>query len=385
VTTASATRPPGHTVRRPLRPTTKVLPEHARQHNRSLVLQGLFHTGPMSRADLARETGLTRVTVSDLVAELLADELVEELGLRPESRVGKPATIVGLRSGAAHIVCLDLSDEACMLGAVLDLSGAVLHRRLAPLRGRTDDAAYDVVVALCRELVSVAGRPVLGVGVGTPGVVDAAGAVLRAPNLGWTALPLAQRLSDELGLPVHVANDANAAALGEHTFGGAAGSGLMVIAVGKGLGAGLLLDGDLHRGHHDAAGEIGHVTVDPRGVACACGRRGCLETILAAPALRARIAGLDRRAADAALASVGRRLGGALALIVGALDLREVVLSGPVDLLGGSLRDAAHSEIRKRSMSIVGDELDLRMARLGADVVLAGAAVLVLSAQLGVS
>ncbi|MDQ1667928.1 MAG: hypothetical protein QOH75_3959, partial [Actinomycetota bacterium] len=156
-------------------------------------------------------------------------------------------------------------------------------------------------------------------------------------------------------------------------------------AVGKGLGAGLLLDGDLHRGHHNAAGEIGHVMVDPRGVACACGRRGCLETILAAPALRARIGGLDRRAANATLASVGRRLGGALALIVGALDLREVVLSGPVDLLGGSLRDAAHSEIRKRSMSIVGDELDLRMARLGADVVLAGAAVLVLSAQLGVS
>jgi predicted NBD/HSP70 family sugar kinase len=382
---ATPTRPLGHSVSRALRPTTKVLPEHARQHNRSLVLQSLFHTGPMSRADLARETGLTRVTVSDLVAGLLAEELVEELGFRAESRVGKPATLVGLRSDAANILCLDLSDEACMIGAVSDLSGAMLHRRRVPLRGRTGEAAYDGLSALCRELVSLAERPVLGVGVGSPGVVDPDGTILEAPNLGWVGLPLAARLSEDIGLPVHVANDANAAALGELTFGGAGGSGLMVIAVGKGLGAGLLLDGALHRGHHYAAGEIGHVMVDQRGDACACGRRGCLETILAAPALRARIDGLDRKATDSALAAVGRRLGAALALIVSALDLREVVLSGPADLLGGPLRDAALSEIRKRAMPVVGNDLDLRMAHLGEDVVLAGAAVLVLSGQLGVS
>jgi predicted NBD/HSP70 family sugar kinase len=370
---------------RALRPTTKVLPEDARRHNRSLVLQSLFHDGPSSRADLARTSGLTRVTVSDLVGELLTEGLVEELGLRAEARVGKPATLVGLRPRAAQILCLDLSDEASMIGAVLDLAGTVLHRRSRPLHRRTGEKAYDGVLALCTELAELADRPVLGVGVGSPGVVDPDGVVLDAPNLGWSRLPLAARLSEDLGLPVHVANDANAAALGEHTFGGASGNGLMVIAVGQGLGAGLLLDGALHRGHHFAAGEIGHVVVDPRGEPCACGRRGCLETILAAPRLRAESAGKSPTETDAALASVGRRLGVVLAPIVSALDLREVVLSGPADLLGGALRDAALASIQQRTMPVTGKDLDLRLAKLGEDVVLAGAAVLVLSGQLGVS
>src|SRR5690606_35441700 len=99
---------------RSLRPTTKVLPEHARAHNRSMVLQHLFHTGPGSRADLARATGLTRVTVSDLVADLITDGLVEELGLRAEGKVGKPATVVALRTEAFQIVAVDLTDDAQM-------------------------------------------------------------------------------------------------------------------------------------------------------------------------------------------------------------------------------------------------------------------------------
>ena len=383
--TPPPSRPANRIARRTLRPTTKVLPEHARRHNRALVLQSLFHSGPSSRADLARETGLTRVTVSDLIGDLLSEGLVEELGVRPEARVGKPATLVGLRPDAAHILALDLSDEANFVGAVFDLTGTVLHRHSRPLRGSTGEAAYSVVVELTRALVALADRPILGVGVGSPGVVDDDGVVVQAPNLAWEKLPLAARLSVDLDQPVYVANDANAAALAEHTYGGAGGSGLMIVRVGKGLGAGLLLDGALHRGHHSAAGEIGHVVIDHRGDPCACGRRGCLETLLAAPALRARLTGLDRPARQRALAAVGRRFAAALAPVVSALDLREVVLSGPTDLLAGALQDAALAELRKRTMPVVGDDLDLRMATLGEDVVLAGAAVLVLSGQLGVS
>ena len=376
---------PGRGVSRTLRPTTKQLPEHARRHNRSLVLQTLFHSGPSSRADLARETHLTRVTVSDLVGDLIGEGLLHELGQRPGTRVGKPATLVGLNPDAFHIVCLDLSDEACLIGAVLDLSGRVLLRRKLKMQGRTGEAAVAGITSMCQELVGLAARPVLGVGIGSPGVVDPDGVILQAPNLGWTDLPLAAKLAAELGLPVHVANDANTAALGEHTYGGAGGSGLMVITVGKGVGAGLLLDGALLGGHHYAAGEIGHVIVDERGEPCACGRRGCLETVVSAPALRAAIKGLDPRQADAALAAAGRRLGTALAPVVSALDLREIVLSGPADLLGGALRDAAIATIRRRTMPVVGNDVDLRMAALGEDVVLSGAAVLVLSGQLGVS
>jgi hypothetical protein len=124
-----------HRVSRTLRTTTNVLPEHARRHNRSLVLQTLFHQGPLSRADLARGTGLTRVTVSDLVGDLL----VEELGFRPESRIGKPATLVGMRADAVHILGIDVSEAVNAIGALLDMTGAVLHRRSRPLRGRIAD------------------------------------------------------------------------------------------------------------------------------------------------------------------------------------------------------------------------------------------------------
>ncbi|MGN6302873.1 MAG: ROK family protein [Angustibacter sp.] len=367
---------------RRLRPRTKALPEHARQHNRSLVLQSLFHSGPSSRADLARETGLTRVTVSDLVASLIDDGLVSELGAKPGTRVGKPATLVGLRHDAHQVLAVDVSDADCFHGAVLDLAGTVLERRKLAVGGRTGTAAVELVEQLCRELVEAASRPLLGVGVATPGLVDADGVVLQAPNLGWSALPLAQLLDDALDLPVHVANDANTAALGEYTFGAAGEHGLMLIRVGKGVGAGLLLDGALLAGQHLAAGESGHLVVDEGGDPCACGRRGCLETVLAVPALRRRAEGASR---DAALRSAGEALGVTLAPVVSALDLREVVLSGPADLLGGPLLDAALSVLRRRCMPVVGEDVELRLPAVGSDVVLAGAAVLVLSAQLGVS
>lgn len=381
----------GRGMGRALRPTAKVLPEHARAHNRSMVLQHLFHSGPTSRADLARGTSLTRVTVSDLVAGLIAEGLVEELGIRIDGRVGKPATLVGMRTAGFQIVVVDLADGASMRGAVLSLTGDVVVRRSVGLDGRTGAAALGALENLCRDLLAAADRPVIGVGIGSPGVIDAAGAVLEAPNLGWTDVPLARDLTAALGVPTHVANDANTAALGEFTYGGAGGSGLMVLTIGQGVGAGIVLDGSLVQGHRHAAGEIGHVTVvDDDGAGgpaplCACGRRGCLETVLSVPALRRRVHGLTPEAAEAELASVGRILGVALAPVVSALNLSEVLFSGPQELLDGPLRAAALHTIQQRTMPVIGAELQLRMASLGEDVALSGAAVLVLSGQLGIT
>lgn len=388
-TTGSRATPLGQA----LRPTAKVLPEHARAHNRSLVLAHLFHSGPSSRADIARSTGLTRVTVSDLVADLIAENLVAELGVRVGGRVGKPATLVGMQTEAFHIVAVDLTDDAEMYGAVLTLTSDVVARRTAAIEGRTGDEAVAVLEGLCRDLVAAATCPVIGVGIGSPGVIDPDGVVVEAPNRGWFGVPLAARLSGALGVPVHVANDANVQALGEYTYGGAGGS-LMVVTIGQGVGAGLVLDGALVRGRHDAAGEIGHVTVvderdvlagDPAPLPCACGRAGCLETILSVPALRRLVAGLSNEDSDAALASVGRKLGVALAPVVGALNLAEVVLSGPRELVGGALRQAALDTVRARTMPVIGRDLEMRTASIGEDRALSGAAVLVLSGQLGVT
>jgi predicted NBD/HSP70 family sugar kinase len=165
----------------------------------------------------------------------------------------------------------------------------------------------------------------------------------------------------------------------------------MVLTIGQGVGAGIVLDGALVQGHRHAAGELGHVTVvDDDGAGgpaplCACGRRGCLETVLSAPALRRRVHGLTPEAADAELASVGRILGVALAPVISALNLSEVLFSGPRELLDGPLRAAALHTIQLRTMPVIGAELRLRMASLGEDVALSGAAVLVLSGQLGIT
>jgi predicted NBD/HSP70 family sugar kinase len=352
----------------------KAVSGDTRRHNRSLVLRTLFRSGTLSRADLARATHLTRAATSELVAELLAEGLVEELGTRSDQGVGKPATLLGVVPDARFTVTLDLSDDERFLAALVDLGGKVLDRRVAERDGRTGDAAVALVLGLAADLAAAADRPLLGVGVGSPGVVDPAGVVVEAPNLGWHGVELSRQLAQAVDAPAHVANDANAAALGELGLSGPAERSLLAIKIGWGVGAGLILDGHLVLGDRFAAGEIGHVTVDPDGEACACGRVGCLETAVAAPRLR-------RGDRDAG----GRRLGEALAPVVSALNLREIVLSGPLDVLDETFRSAALAAIRERTMPAVGDNVDIRFSSLGEDDVLFGAARLVLDRELGVA
>ena len=355
----------------------KVGPGDARRHNRALVLRTIFREGPLSRADLARVTHLTRVTTSDLAAELLAEGLIEELGTRVGQRVGKPATLLGVVADARLTVALDLSDDERFRAALVDLAGKVRDRRSAERDGRTGAAAAELAVALVAELAAAADRPLLGVGIGSPGVVDAAGHVLEAPNRGWHDLDLAAQVHEAIDAPVHVANDANAVALAVLGAGGAPDRSLLAVKIGHGVGAGVVLDGHLVLGDRFAAGEIGHVVVEPGGEPCACGRRGCLETAVAAPRLR--------HCDDAARAAAGRRLGEALAPVISTLNLREVVLSGPLDVLDETFRSAALDAVRDRTMPAVGDHADIRFSSLGEDDVLLGAAMLVLDRELGVA
>jgi predicted NBD/HSP70 family sugar kinase len=379
---------------RALRPTAKVLPEHIRLNNRTLVLQTLYRTGLQSRADLARETGLTRVTVSDLISELMGENLVIELGQRQEPRPGKPATLLDINRVAFQIVTLDLSGHTRLRGAVLSLDGVVLSSSGIDLADARGEAAYDKVAELLAQVIARATAPILGVGIGSPGIVDRAGVVRNAPKLGWRDQPLQARLQNATGLPVRVVNDANAAVLAEHSFGGADHD-LLLVKVGHGVGAGLLIGGRAIFGERFAAGEIGHVVVGTDdGPLCACGKSGCLEAWLSVPRLTSAIQDATDAATTAAeaelvidqiLTEAGRRLGIILAPVVGALNLLEIVLSGPPELLDGTLSAATVETILSRTMATETGDLTLRMTEQGEDIVLRGAAVMVLSAQLGVS
>lgn len=369
---------------RHLRSRSKVLPEHARGHNRALVLQTLYHAGAMSRADLSRETGLTRVTISDLVAEFIADGIVVELGVRETVGPGKPPIVIDIDRAGHQIIGLDLSDAEVFRGAVLNLDGEALERREISRPAQSDgDAAYAVVRELIRGLIGAATATLLGIGVGTPGVVRPDGVVLNAPNLGWNDFALEQKLGAEFDLPVLARNDANAAVLAEYTFGDAR-SDFILIKIGYGVGAGLISGSQPLVGSRFAAGEIGHVVVGTDGgPRCVCGRDGCLEAWLSVTRLRDEIQARPAER-DLILRDAGARMAIAVAPIVTALDLSEVVLSGPADLLDGVFIDAATVTLRERTLEGVFDDVVFRLTRQD-DIVLRGAAVMVLSGQWGVS
>ncbi len=362
------------------------LPSHGRAHNLSLVLRTLHSQGAMSRADLSRELGLTRVTVSDLVAELQQRNHVVELGMAEKNRPGKPAILVDVNRTGLQIVGLDLAEANVLRAAVMDLDGNVLTRLQTELSDERGEAVTALVLELADRAVAAATAPLLGIGVGTPGIVDADGVVLTAPNLDWLDLPLGTLLEEHTGLPTLVANDADAATMGEFTFGGG-GDDMILVKIGRGVGSGLMVGGRRARGMHSAAGEIGHVTVGTDGgETCVCGKVGCLETWVAAPHLgRALAEAPDDAARAALLATAGERLGIALAPVVAALDLAEVVLAGPSDLLNGELASAVATTLRERTLQQREPQLLVRLSEDPQDIVLRGTAVLVLWAQLGVA
>ncbi len=363
----------------------KVLPADVRHLHRTLLLSHLYKSEPKSRADLARATGLTRVTVSDVVADLLDRKLVEEVGTRPGTRVGKPATLVTVDYTSHALVCLDLSRETEFRGAITSLDGDILYRDAIELGDDRGDAAVTKVTQLAHRLIDNATVPVLGIGVGTPGIVSAEGTVRNAPNLGWRDLELARHLHDELHLPTYVANDADTAVLAESTFGAGDANGLMLVQIGLGVGAGILCDSHLLRGPEGTAGEIGHVRVSDEHIVCSCGRTGCLETYLAAPRLRERLAGLTPDRATHELERAGQQLGQVIAPVAQTLGVFDVALLGPEDLLTEPFLRATQEAVNATTSHFLDRNVTTRLSALGSDGVLHGAAAHVLAGELGLS
>jgi len=257
---------------------SKATHQQTRAHNSALVLRALYDRGPISRAEVARLTGLTRTTVGDLVGELLVDGLAREVGRGP-STGGKAPILVELVDDARHVIGLDLGEHV-FRGAIVDLRGQVQRVIDRPVTGLDGDAALAVVYELIDTLVEAGRDTLLGIGVGTPGIVDArTGTIRGAVNLKWQDLPLGSLLRERYGVPVRIANDSRAAALAIQLFSGRQSGNLVAIKVGRGIGAGVVLGGEVFHGDGFGAGEIGHVVVDDDGAECRCGRFGCLETV----------------------------------------------------------------------------------------------------------
>lgn len=364
----------------------RIRPEDARSNNRRLVLQALHRDAGLSRADIARATGLSQVTISDLVAELVDDGLVVESGPGRRSGPGAPSRALALARAARNIVAVSISSGDTFEGVVVDLAGTPLVRDIVERRGATGADALALLGDLVERLADRAEAPVLGIGVSTPGVVDGSGTVRESSHLAWTDVRLRDILAARTGLPVVVANGLNAAGIGELSH-GRLDHDLLLVRIGAGVGAAVIVNGTVVHGRNWTAGELGHVVVtEGSGPVCACGNIGCLEAWLSVPKLEARLAdAVDAEAAAQMRRDAGSCLGIALAPLVATLGLTDVVLSGPAHLLDGILIDAAREAVRSRVLPIVFDDLVVRRTESDGDLRLSGAVALVLSATLGLT
>ena len=220
----------------------------------------------------------------------------------------------------------------------------------------------------------------LGIAVSVPGFVDAHGVVRESVNLGWKDTDLRSYLTDLTGLPVHVDNDSNAQTMAELRF-GAAEPNMMLVQIARGVGGGIILNGDLYVGTSRAAGEIGHVVVDSEGVECVCGKRGCLETVIAIPRLVAQI-DADPIHRDEILRQAGDTLGRALSMPLGALDIPLVMVQGDSSVVNRSFLDSAERALNKAIATDLRTHVRVRRSALGQDAALLGACAMVLTEQL---
>jgi predicted NBD/HSP70 family sugar kinase len=405
---------------------SKATHQQTRAYNAALVLRALYEFGPISRADVARLSALTRTTVGDVIAELMADGLAREIGRGP-STGGKAPILLELVDDARQVIGLDLG-EFRFRGAVVDLRGRVQATTEREVGGLNGDQALAVVHEIIDELAEGRRPTLLGIGVGTPGIVDASTGTIRwAVNLDWQDLPLGELLHKRYDVPVQVANDSRAAALAIQLFHGRRPTNLVAIKVGRGIGAGVVLGGELFHGDGFGAGEIGHTVVDVDGAQCRCGQFGCLETVASSRAIAAfateaardhpesilaeRLAkagedvddagpggarGLHLDDVRAALVTgdeearrivvgAGRALGQVVAGMIGFLDIERIVLHGSVASLGQPWLEAVRDEARRRSLGLLSRDVTIELAPTTDDLVVMGASALLLTAELGLA
>ena len=263
--------------------------------NRAGLLEVLRARGPLSRADLARATKLSRSAVSQLVAELMAEGVLNETDqarIDTSRSVGRPGTLIALNEHRGYFIGIDFGRLYLRVG-LSDGAYRLIAEDQCPFSvDRPAEEALDEATRRVNALIESSGidrREVLGVGIGVPGPVDKRSGMLHAGSIlaAWVGADVAGGLTRRLGLPVYMDNDANLGALAESTLGNGAGAEvLLYVLLSVGVGLGIAIDGKVFRGAGGIAGELGHVVTDDMGALCRCGNRGCLEAKVSVNTLR---------------------------------------------------------------------------------------------------
>ncbi|HSL43091.1 MAG TPA: ROK family protein [Anaerolineales bacterium] len=353
-----------------------------KQHNRNLVLKTIVDHETISRAAIARDTQLTRTTVSDVVSSLMSEGLVEEIG--PGSSIGgKPSILLRLVADSRYLIGVNLAQNK-FIGSVVNLRGEIRKTVEVPVEDGDGEQAIRLVYQILDQLVNRQWKPVVGIGVGTPGLINTReGVVINAVNLEWQDLPLASLLERRYRIPVRVLNDSQATAIGEFVYGNQrADNNLVVVNVGHGIGAGILINGRLFQGDGGGAGEIGHVLVETNGLPCRCGRKGCLETLASGRSILQAARRLSGLSGESNLDLIEKRffegdssikelvldaahaLGTALGGLIGTLHIRKIILTGDVTRFGKAWLDAVREAMAGAALGRMTQETQLDIGKL---------------------
>jgi predicted NBD/HSP70 family sugar kinase len=373
--------------------------ESLREHNRRRVLDALRNAGVASRAEIARSTGLSRSTVSTIVADLQARGLLIERAdadATAGAQGGRPPVRLSLDRSAGATVGIAFSHDHVRV-AVADLGQRILAEDARRMNvGQSATEGLAVAEGLVDRALLEAGierRSVLGAGLGIPGPIDRRTGTVGSHAIlpGWDGVRAGEDMAARLGVPVYVENDANLEALAEALQGAGRGvADVVYIMVSAGIGAGVIIGGRLHRGARGTAGEIGHVLIDENGDVCRCGNRGCLETLAAGPGL----ADLLRRthgplsvpdmlslASDGdtgvrrVIEDAGRHIGVAAANVCNVLNPERVIVGGELSAAGDLLLDPLRDALRRYAISAAAEDLTVVAGELGERAGVMGALV----------
>ena len=351
-------------------------------------------------------TKLTRATVSDMVSNLIEEGLVEEVGYG-ESMGGKAPILLEIVADSRYLVGLNLAQDK-FIGSVVNLKGELKETIEFPVDGRDGEHALQLVYKILDSLVENEWNPIVGIGIGTPGLINTRdGVVVSAVNLDWQDLPLGQDLERRYKLPVTVLNDSQANAIGELVYVGGHDpeENLIVVTVSHGIGAGIVINGKLFQGDGGGAGEIGHVVVEEDGTLCRCGKSGCLETVASSRAIiqRAQILApeyynsvLLQDLQDLSITSINSAyqefdplaqrivseaaiaLGMSLANLISVLNISKIVLTGEMTHFGESWLQSVQEAMSDAALNRIAQHTKVEIGQLGFRGPILGASALML-------
>ena len=385
-----------------------------RRMNNKVVIGILRQSAPLSRANLSAISGLNRSTISSIINDLIDEGWVKETTYQSD-KVGRPGLLLEVNPAAGFVVGIEIGVDFILV-IVTDFSTNVIWRK----RIETDPkdgllAIQEKGFKLVEEAIAFGKTKCiqpLGIGLAIPGLVDVHDGVLKlAPNLNWKDVPLRLIWTQQFHLPVFLENDANAAALGEFYYGAARGiNNFIYIAAGLGLGSGIIIDGNLLRGNKGYASEVGHMTEDPEGEICGCGKRGCYETLIGPRAVIKRVKKLideegrestilqisddssyafnydavvdaarkKDKVALAALEDVGRNLGIVVSNLVNIFNPKMVILGGALNYAKDFIQPIVENVVKVNALQLCQEDLVITNSQLDQDSSVMGTAGLVL-------